>query len=292
MSDTELKLAKKLYIEDGESTATIAERLGRDQSTITRLLVKRQVRKVQGRPQALTSAAVDRLETRMSDMVAKADSKYEVTVAMLKKPSRCKATTRTILNKLHARGIYFRPLRQKPTLTDEDVAARRKFATDYSGKSATWWNKAVHLIIDVKHYRALPHGDARRHAAQEATRGTYRKKGQGLAEGHTKPVLKSKYSPGGPGVKVLAGVGNGKVMLWEYLEGPWGGAAAEAAYRDPIKKVLKREFPSRKSYVILEDNDPSGFKSSVARAAKDCHSRKLRHPAKSPYMSDRHRSEI
>ena len=134
-------------------------------------------------------------------------------------------------------------------------------------------------MIDVKHYRVLPHGDARRHAAQEATRGTYRKKGQGLAKGHTKPVLKSKYSPGGPGVKVLAGVGNGKVLLWEYLDGPWGGAAAESAYRGAIKKALKKEFPGRKSYVILEDNDPSGFKSSVARAAKEWHLRKWRRQA-------------
>ena len=269
MNPTEVHLAKKWYVEDGESTATIAERLGRDQSTITRLLVQRKVRKAQGRPPVLTTVVVDRLEKRLNDMIIKADGKCEVTVAMLKKSSRCKATTRAILNKLHARGIFFRPLRQKPTLTDDDVAARKKFATDYSAKSPSWWNTAINLIIDVKHYRVLPHGDARRHAAQESTRGTYRKKGQGLAKGHTKPVVKSKYNPGAPGIKVLAGVGNGKVLLWEYIEGPWGGVAAEKAYRGVIKKALKLEFPRRKSYVILEDNDPSGFKSSVARRAKD-----------------------
>ena len=276
MNGTELHLAKKWCVEDGESTATIAERLGRDQSTITRLLVKRKARKSQGRPPVLTAAVVDNLEKRLNDMVVKADGKCEVTVAMLKKSSRCKATTRAILNKLHSRGIYFRPLRQKPTLTDEDVVARKKFATDYSATSASWWNKSINLIIDVKHYRVLPHGDARRHAAQEATRGTYRKNGQGLAKGHTKPVVKSKYNPGAPGIKVLAVVGNGKVLLWEYIEGPWGGAAAGQAYRGAVKKVLKREFPSRKSYVILEDNDPSGFKSSIGRRAKDWHLRRYR----------------
>ena len=85
MNETELHLAKKWYMEDGESTATIAERLGRDQSTITRLLVKRKARKSQGRPPVLTAAVVDNLEKRLNDMVVKADGKYEVTVAMLKK---------------------------------------------------------------------------------------------------------------------------------------------------------------------------------------------------------------
>jgi hypothetical protein len=47
-----------------------------------------------------------------------------------------------------------------------------------------------------------------------AVAGTARK-GQGLAKGHTKPVGTTKYNTGAPGVKVLAGVGNGKVLLWE-----------------------------------------------------------------------------
>ena len=67
-------------------------------------------------------------------MVGKADAQYEVTVGKLKRSSRCKASKRTILRKLHARGIYFRPLRQKPTLTEDDVSARKKFADVYALK--------------------------------------------------------------------------------------------------------------------------------------------------------------
>ena len=80
--------------------------------------------------------------------------------------------------------------------------------------------------------------------------------------------VRIKYNTGAPGVQVLASVGNGKVLLWEYSEGQWGGEAASAAYRGPIAKVLKSEYPGRKSFTILEDNDPSGFKSSVARATR------------------------
>ena len=99
------------------------------------------------------------------------------------------------------------------------------------------------MTIDVKHFRVLPHGDARRYAAQETTRDAYTKSGQGLGKGHTKPIVKTKFNPGAIGVKVLAGVGCGKVMVWEYLEGPWGGTAASAAYSGPTHKALKAVFP-------------------------------------------------
>ena len=64
MCDKEVSLAKKWYVEDGESTAKIAQRLGRNQGTITRLVVQRKKRLTQGRPPALTAAAVDRLEKK------------------------------------------------------------------------------------------------------------------------------------------------------------------------------------------------------------------------------------
>ena len=268
MSVTEIALAKKWYIEDGETTAEIAQRLGRDQSSITRLLVKRRPRKTQGRKKALSSAQIDKMEAKLEAMIAKADGKYEVTVDMLKRASHAKVSLRTILDALHARGVYFRPLRQKTTLTADDVTQRKAFADKFASKPRTWWMKAIHLHIDVKHFQVLPHGRARKHAAQETTRGKYRKRGQGLGEGHTKPVSNTKFNTGAPGVKVLACVGNGKVLVWEYLEGPWGGRAADRAYRGLIAKALRSEYPGRRSFTILEDNDPSGFKSSIARTAK------------------------
>ena len=86
--------------------------------------------------------------------------------------------------------------------------------------------------------------------------------------GHAKLVLTSKYNQGAHGIKSQAGIGNGEARLWEHIDGPRGGAAVGASYRDPSEAVLKREFPGRRSVVVLEDNDPSGFKSSTGRAAK------------------------
>ena len=71
----------------------IAGLLRRDKSTMTRLLVKQEVRMKQGRPQTLHNAAVDKLLSLLDHMVAQADGKYEVTVDMLRRFARCKAST-------------------------------------------------------------------------------------------------------------------------------------------------------------------------------------------------------
>ena len=47
-------------------------------------------------------------------------------------------------------------------------------------------------------------------------------------------------------------------MWHEVPDGKWNGKAAAEAYEGPLKKVLKRAYPTATSYVVLEDNDPSG----------------------------------
>ena len=133
MTSTEVTLAKKWYLEDGERPSEIARRLSRDKSTLTRLLVQRKPQRTQGRKTTLTPVVVDKLLHKLETMIRKADGKYEVTVARLKRSARCKACTRTILNHLHKRGVYFRPLRQKPVLTPDDITDRITFASKRMG---------------------------------------------------------------------------------------------------------------------------------------------------------------
>ena len=57
-------------------------------STISRLVIKRRPRKVQGRKPLLTKGMVDKLEAKVEAMIQKADSEYEVIVTMLKRASR------------------------------------------------------------------------------------------------------------------------------------------------------------------------------------------------------------
>ena len=286
MTPTEISLAKKWYVEENLSAVKIAKRLGRDPSTVSRLVVKRVPRRKQGRSPLLSPSTIDKLEAKLEAMIQKADVTYDVTVDMLKRSTRCKASTRTILRALHKRGIYFRPLRQKPVLTPADIEEHFAFAKKYEAKTVTWWNNTVDLIIDAKWFKVLPHGDARVHAARSTTRGTYRKKGQGLSKGHTKPLASTRYNTGARSALVLAGVGHGKVLLWEYIEGKWGGAAASAAYRGPILNVLQAECPGRNRFTVLEDNDPSGFQSGAGvKAKKDSGIHTFAIPKRSPVLN-------
>ena len=150
MNETEIKLAKQWYV-DGVATAEIAHRLERDQSTITRLLIQRRPRKPQGRKKALTTQMMDKAVAKLDKMIEKADGEAMITVAKLKRACRLKVSERSILDALHARGIYFRPLRKKPILTEDDIIDRKAFADKYAPRSSNWWKKAIHMHIDVEH---------------------------------------------------------------------------------------------------------------------------------------------
>jgi hypothetical protein len=154
-------------------------------------------------------------------------------------------------------------------LTDEDVKARKAFADKYASRSETWWQKQIHMHIDVKHYKIYLNNKSRDYAAREGTRGAYRKRGDGLKKPYVKPAKGVKFNTGAKSVAVLAGVGDGKVLLWEYMDGKkWSGETAAAMYRGPVKKALEAQYPAAKRFKVLEDNDPSGFKSGKGEAAK------------------------
>ena len=270
LSTEEIRLARMWHNEDEKAPSVIAELLHRDKATITRLLFQRpEEGKGAGRKKMLSEADVTKLETKLATLVKAAKGKYEVTAAMLRKSARVKACVRTIANALHKRRIYFRPFRNKPVLTASDVAGRKEFAKKNGDKSKAWWRTHVHMHIDVKHFPVYVNGAGRQHAARQGTRGAYRKPGQGLEAPYVKSAKNLKYNTGVRGVKVLAGVGCGKVLVWEYLDGKrWNGGEAAKMYEGPIRKALDRAYPHRKSWTILEDNDPTGFKSSKGLKAK------------------------
>ena len=87
-------------------------------------------------------------------------------------------------------------------------------------------------------------------------------------------------------VHILAGICNDKVVLWEEISGRWNAKRAEEMYNGPIKKALKKRRPGKKSWRIMEDNDPAGFKSSLGRKAKKANRMKeLNQPPYSPDLN-------
>ena len=287
LSAEEIRLARMWYHDDDKEPSEIADLLHRDKSTLTRLLVKQVERKKQGRPAELSKDMINKMEATLERMIRKAKGEYRVTAEMLKTALKLKVSVRRILEALHSRGIYWHTMRQKPLLTDDDIAARYEFAKRHHRKPVSWWLHSVDMIIDVKYFKIYLSKAARSRAAKEGVWGVFRKRGQGLEPAYVRPSKRLAWNPGARGVHVLAGVGQGKVMLWEYIDGKkWCGHEAGRLYRGPVTSALEQACPGRRSYKILEDNDPTGFRSKAGLAAKsDCGINVLEIPKRSPQLN-------
>ena len=92
---------------------------------------------------------------------------------------------------------------------------------------------------------------------------------RGVSAGYAKPNTTLKENTGQKGVMVTCAIGAGNVLMWHVVPGQWNGRAAAAMYSGPLRKCLLREFPDRVgNWRVLEDNDPSGYKSRLGNAAK------------------------
>ena len=106
-----------------------------------------------------------------------------------------------------------------------------------------------------------------------------------------KPKGELRYNTGMKAACVMGGIGNGKVLMWqENTAGKWGAAAAASMYKKVLKKGLKQCYPklAKKGgpFTILEDNDPSGYKSKAAVKAKKLSGMKvLEIPKRSPDLN-------
>ena len=99
----------------------------------------------------------------------------------------------------HGRNIFFREVREKPTLMPADVAARLAFAKTYRLKTKTWWRSQIHGLIGGKRFQVHSNGASRARTARRATYGAYRSPGKGLRSGYVKPKKALKQNTGAAG---------------------------------------------------------------------------------------------
>ena len=90
-----------------------------------------------------------------------------------------------------------------------------------------------------------------------------------MGQPYVKRNKKLKYNTGARGVKVLAGVGAGRVLVWEYIDGRhWSGKVAAEWHTGPVANASQRTYPQKRQFSVLEDNGPAGFKSGRGQEAK------------------------
>ena len=264
----------------------IAKGVGRNKCTIHKVLKPGYKVGKRGRRDLLTKKDVNLLVRTIKAMIKKAAARYEVTMSMIRKRTKIKAGEQCIRKALRIRGIRFRRLRSKPKLTTADVRARREFAEKYKGKSRSWWQKNVHLYIDLKNFAVYHHHLARAYAAMREIHGAYRTLAQGLDEAYVVAPKALRYNSGARPVKIAGGVGKGRVRLWTDIGKKWNASVASDLYLNDIHTALRRACPGKRKYLMLEDNDPTGFKSKAGeRAKKATKIEVLRIPKRSPDLS-------
>ena len=252
---------------EGKRQSEIAALLGRSSKTVSNHLKRRGNEKIQkGRPRKMTKEVYTGLRRVLTKLLKKAGGEKEVTVAMVKAASGCDCSLRTIRDAFHADGIRFRRLREKPILSRCDVVARRRFADLYAAKLPSQWLKSPHAVIDNKNFPLYLSKSHRAHAARRSVRGAYRQGKDACAQHLVKPQGSLKLPV--KSVVVTAAVIKGRIRVWRYTRGRWNGQAAADMYSDTLAKALKRVYPAARKFLVLEDNDPTGYKSGKGMAAK------------------------
>ena len=223
-----------------------------------------------GQPAKITPAAGRRLCTTLDVMLKAAKGRREVTASQLRVRAKVNACDHTVRRYLKRNGIVFKKLKEKILLSKDDKKKRMQWARLRTSRSKAAWLNTPHGIIDNKKFRIYRNGKGRDFAARRACRGAYQKKGtrgKALEDHLVKPSATLPYPS--KGVIVSAAVIKGKIRMWDYVtHKSWCGAAAEKMYSGPLAKALRRAHPHQKRWTIIEDGDPSGYKSRRGKEAK------------------------
>ena len=153
-------------------------------------------------------------------------------------------------------------------LTKADIKKRFTFAQKYKGKSRAFWRSHVQLRWDLKNFPVYGNAAARAYASHREVHSAYRQPGQGLDVAYVVVPKHLKYNTGIKSARIAGGVGKGRVLIWHDVGKKWNGQVAADLYKGPVRDALRRAFPSKRSFKMLEDNDPTGFKSTKGEKAK------------------------
>ena len=275
VSEHEANLMKKLHAE-GSGVRSIAARLDRSTDTVSKHVFKKNLRGgplVHGRPQLIDDHLFKKIMAKYEDMLGKASRNgsgpQEVSIAMLKKTMKLNMDEKTISRAFWNREVYLRPLYEKILLSPADINERNVFGVDNKNRTPYGWNNFAHASIDNKNFPVYLTGKHRHYASRRRIRGNYRTKSSKLTGKYIKPSASLKFNTGAANAVITCAIGAGKVLMWHVTPGRWNGSAAARMYSGPLKKALQKAWPNvRGARRVLEDNDPTGYKSNLGLKAK------------------------
>ena len=211
---------------------------------------------------------VEKILRVTESMVKGADAQKEITMPMILRAAGYDVSPTTLRKHFKQYKVAFYKLKEKPLLQAGDVEERKRWVEAHKRRTPTQWVTKPHAIIDNKSFQMSACRKSREFVARRSIRGAYQKKGAAPKKWLVKPKCganSAKY----PGIQVTAGVIKGKIRMWSYVDGKWSAQAAAHMYKNVLTKALKRAFPlQRRPFTIIEDNDPTGYKSRAGNRSK------------------------
>ena len=255
-------------VKEGLSWSAIQRITGRSPDTINSILKTGSRESPKGAPVKFKAKDADKIVKVIGAMVKDANAQKEVTMDMILKKAGSDVCAKTARKGLKQRNVAFFKRKEKPLLEPADVKDRKRWADDHKHRSAKQWVVRPHAIIDNKSFQMTVHRKSREFAARRSIRGAYQQRGATPKKWLVKPsggVNKAKY----PGIQVTAAVIKGKIRVWRYVDGKWNATAAAEMYEHALAPALKKAYPKHNGpFMIIEDNDPTGYKSKLGMAAK------------------------
>jgi len=165
-------------------------------------------------------------------------------------------------------NVKWHPPRTQVPRDPEHVAERLEIADKWRKRPVQYWTDRVDLFMDNTTWSVPATQRAKTHLKKLKVRGHLRTRAEGLLPCMTKPDRKKHNMNTGDKLKIVAGLINCRVAVWHYVSGTWNGTTAADVYKGPINRALTRLRGPKRNYLVLEDNDPTGYKSNLAKAAK------------------------
>ena len=231
---------------------------------------KRSRKETRGRKLKLNSRWVKKLNTKRKALIKAAQGQREVRWEDVRKSARGPKVHRTTLLRSFRRegmSVEARRPRLKPSRTVQQARDRVVYCAEWGTRPPAFFAERIDLIIDNKQFDIPTTQRARKYLASQRVRFHLRTPGEGALPEMTKPGRKKNRLNTGSVAKVCAGVSNGRIVMWEYLPKRWNGDEAAKLYRGAIRKTLRKQRGAKHRYLVFEDNDPTGYKSSKGSAA-------------------------